>query len=145
MMLGAGGLLLVGLQRGGAPVPYVLGEWVILALSLGAGIVGAAWQWRDDHPRTRWAPTRPGRRFGTAVLYTRRDCPLCDEAHELLNAYSAYLPELAVVDVDEEESLRERFDTCVPVVELDGRVRFRGIISEPLLQRLIEGTPPVQR
>lgn len=143
LLLGAGGLLLGGLQRAGAPVPYFFGDWLILALAFGTLLVGSTWLWQDDHPRTRWRPTQTGRRFQTAVLYTRAGCHLCDEAHSLLVEYGAYLPELAVVDIDPQPELRERFDDCVPVVEFDGQVRFRGEINEHLLQRLLEGTPPV--
>jgi hypothetical protein len=144
LLVGALVLAAGALQRAGAPVPHVLGDGLILSLSLIAGVFGAIWMWRDDHPRARWQPSHPGRRFQTAVLYTRKGCHLCDDAHSLLLTYSRYLPELAVVDVDGDETLRERWTDCVPVLELDGEPRFRGRISEPLLQRLIEGTPPVR-
>jgi glutaredoxin len=68
------------------------------------------------------------------VLYTRRDCHLCDEALSLLHRYG-YRP--AVVDIDECEGHLARFNECVPVVEIDGRIRFRGRVSETLLRRLI--------
>jgi glutaredoxin len=145
LMLGGIGLTLGLLQRSGAPVPYQLGEWLVVGLSLGMVIVGSSWLWRDDHPRTRWAPTRSGRRFNTAVLYTREGCHLCDDVHALLIAYGQYLPEIALVDIDADPDLHARFDTEVPVVELDGQERFRGRVSEVMLQRLIEGTPPVER
>ena len=40
--------------------------------------------------------------------------------------------------------LVDRFGKCVPVVELDGKVRFKGRINEILLRRLIEGSPPAE-
>ncbi len=92
--------------------------------------------------RTHWQPTRRGRRFQTVILYTREGCSLCDEAFELLQSYSAHLPEIRQVDIDREPSLRQQWDTWVPVVEIDGKVRFKGRISETLLRRLIEGSPP---
>jgi hypothetical protein len=63
-------------------------------------------------PRLDWQPTRAGSRFGSIVLYTRKRCHLCDDAKHL------------------------------PVVEIDGKVRFRGIVDEMLLRRLIEGSEP---
>jgi hypothetical protein len=42
-----------------------------------------------------------------------------------------------LVDIDADKALRSRFDTCVPVVEIDGRVRFRGKIEPRLLRRII--------
>ena len=40
---------------------------------------------------------------------------------------------------------RGQFIGNFPVVEFDGKVRFRGRVSEALLQRLLEGTPPGAR
>ena len=71
----------------------------------------------------------------SVVLYTRRGCHLCDEADRLLRAYGL---DPQHVDIDRDPSLRERFDTCVPVVEIAGRVRFRGRINEVLLRRLLD-------
>ncbi|MEX0716827.1 MAG: glutaredoxin family protein [Planctomycetaceae bacterium] len=90
----------------------------------------------------RWKPTRPGRRFERVLLYTREECHLCDHARDSLWKYAAWLPPLEEVDVDADPQLVERFDTCVPVVEIDGKVRFRGRIDEILLRRLIENAPP---
>ena len=139
---GVVGLALGVLTLAGAPVSLPLGGPLWTLLFVVVSVAGAAMIWSTDHPRTDWSPSVPGRRFRTAVLYTRADCPLCDEAHDLLARYSQHLPELILVNVDEEPPLVEKFGTCVPVLELDGQVRFRGGINEPLLQRLIEGTPP---
>lgn len=90
-----------------------------------------------------WTPTRPGVRFHSIVLYMRTTCPLCDEAKLILRDYSQWLPAPIEVNIDEDPELQEKFTTCVPVVQCDGRVRFRGRINEVLLRRLIEGTQPV--
>ena len=68
------------------------------------------------------------------VLYTRTGCHLCDEAHALLARY-ALTPRL--VDIDADPELRARFHTCVPVVEIEGKIRFRGRVNEVLLRRLL--------
>ncbi len=68
------------------------------------------------------------------VLYTRQRCHLCDEAAELLARHDI-APQL--VDIDHSPDLVELYDTCVPVVEIDGKVRFRGRINEILLRRLL--------
>ncbi|GIW93224.1 MAG: hypothetical protein KatS3mg110_1265 [Pirellulaceae bacterium] len=80
----------------------------------------------------RHDPARP-ERF-RVTLYSRRGCHLCDEAFAILRAHGV---EPQVVDIDQDERLRERFDTCVPVVEIDGKVRFRGRINPVLLRRLL--------
>ena len=69
------------------------------------------------------------------VLYTRQGCHLCDQAEQLL-ANHGLCPQL--VDIDVNPDLRSKFDTCVPVVEIDGQIRFRGRIDEVLLRRLID-------
>jgi glutaredoxin len=68
------------------------------------------------------------------TLYTRRGCHLCDDALALLRRYGLSPSE---VDIDENPQLRELYDTCVPVVEIDGQVRFRGRVDEMLLRRLL--------
>ena len=93
--------------------------------------------------RANWKPNRPGHRFQTLNFYTREGCHLCDEAFDLLQRYAAYLPEIREIDIDTDPVLRQQWDTWVPVVEIDGRGRFKGRVSEVLLRRLIEGSPPV--
>jgi glutaredoxin len=68
------------------------------------------------------------------VLYTRVGCHLCDEARSVLLGQGV-TPEC--VDVDADAGLRERFGDCVPVVEIDGRVRFRGRVDPVLLRRIL--------
>jgi glutaredoxin len=75
-------------------------------------------------------------------LYTREGCHLCDHARDTLVKYRRYLPAVEEIDIDGDPQLIEQFHTWVPVVELDGKVRFRGDVDELLLRRLIEGTPP---
>lgn len=68
------------------------------------------------------------------ILYTRKGCHLCDDALRLLESHGLK-PELQDIDVNKD--LRERFDVCVPVVEIDGKIRFRGKVDPVLLTRLI--------
>lgn len=69
------------------------------------------------------------------VLYSRSGCHLCDVAEELLHAQGI---QPVVIDVDADPKLVERFTTCVPVVEIDGKIRFRGRVDAVLLRRIIE-------
>lgn len=68
------------------------------------------------------------------ILYTRQGCHLCDEAAALLSRHGLSFES---VDVDQDPALRERYNECVPVVEIDGRERFRGRIDDLLLRRLL--------
>lgn len=68
------------------------------------------------------------------VLYTRQGCCLCGDAEAMLVRHGLR-PRL--VDIDAAPELREQFTNCVPVVQIDGKIRFRGRINEVLLKRLL--------
>ncbi|MFG0335085.1 MAG: hypothetical protein ACF8TS_17140 [Maioricimonas sp. JB049] len=125
LFIGIGGLLLLGIERIRG-LPWDMPRfWYTRGLIVGglfaiATVCGAMMQWRLNHPHTDWTPRELGPRFESLVLYTRQTCPLCEEARAVLSEYRQFLP---------------------PVVEVDGRVRFRGRVSEPLLRRLIDGAP----
>jgi glutaredoxin len=91
-----------------------------------------------------WRPAAPGRRFHRLVIYSRADCHLCDDAKAILAEYVEFLPRIEEVDIDADPELKSRFDATVPVVEMDGQIRFQGRVDEILLRRLIEGTVPRQ-
>jgi len=64
------------------------------------------------------------------VLYTRADCPLCDEMkRELARARPRERFELREVDVDSDPVLAERHGLSVPVLEIAGRPAFVGRLS----------------
>lgn len=69
------------------------------------------------------------------ILYTRTGCHLCDEALATLLKHGL---QPTLQDIDANETLREQFNTCVPVVEIDGKIRFRGKIDPVLLRRMLQ-------
>jgi glutaredoxin len=72
------------------------------------------------------------------LVYTRRGCHLCDDAWQLLEREQRqYGFRLTAIDVDSDPELAGRYGECVPVVLVDGRVRFRGIVNRALLTRLL--------
>ena len=73
-------------------------------------------------------------RAPAVVLYTRAGCHLCEQARIVLEQHGL---SPTSVDIDADATLRERFDTCVPVVEIDGQVRFRGRVEPALLRRIL--------
>lgn len=81
-------------------------------------------------------PLMPDSRAGklNVVLYTRRGCHLCDEAKKVLRQAGL---EPREVDIDSDPALLGQFNECVPVVEIDGRQRFRGRVNIVLLRRLL--------
>jgi glutaredoxin len=75
-------------------------------------------------------------RAWNVVLYTRDGCHLCEEAQEVLGRFGI---SPTIVDIDADPNLCERFDACVPVVEIDGQIRFRGRVEPRLLRRIVGG------
>jgi glutaredoxin len=56
------------------------------------------------------------------ILYTKPDCPLCDEAKVYLDELRETLPfNLIVKDVQSDPKLVERYGTRVPLIVVNGR------------------------
>jgi hypothetical protein len=164
LFLGIGLLGLLLIDPGELPLSMPRSWYIDRTLWVAGGLMALGGGWyllRDDeserasgrNARARAAARRPsqisaegleipGPRFTRLVLYTRAGCHLCEEARAVLERYSVYLPPIVEVDIDTDPELTGRFSTCVPVVELDGKVRFRGRVNEVLLRRLIAATPP---
>lgn len=68
------------------------------------------------------------------ILYTRKNCCLCDQAKETLESYGL---EPKLIDIDEHTEKLAEYNECVPVVEIDGKVYFRGRVNEVLLRRIL--------
>lgn len=90
----------------------------------------------------RWEPQVPGRRFDKVVIYTREECHLCHQAKDVLFAHRQWLPEIEEVDINTSQELTEKFGEQIPVVEINGQIRFRGQVNPILLRRLIDATSP---
>lgn len=116
--------------------------WLVGLVSAGAGAKLLIQSEAFDLGQRAWTPTVPGRRFRELTLYTREGCHLCEEAWETLQEHQRWLPPISVIDIDSDSSLVERFGKCVPVLVVDGKVRFRGAVNPTLLRRLIEASPP---
>ncbi|HUG20483.1 MAG TPA: glutaredoxin family protein [Planctomycetaceae bacterium] len=126
------------------PLPgfwYRGGElWPFLGTIL--GIAGFLMQRVPQTISRKWKPSLPGQRFQRVVVYSREECHLCDVAKDSLHKFAEWLPEIEEIDIDDSPELIERYGTEIPVVLFDGVERFRGILNENLLKRLIEGTAP---
>src|SRR5947209_2665864 len=69
------------------------------------------------------------------ILYTRRNCPLCEEAKQAIREAGLTAKE---IDVDEDPELQARFTNDVPVIYIDGREAFRHrVTSEQLAPFLL--------
>lgn len=126
--------------------------WKLLALCLSCGGIAILKQVSHSEMKSSeraretpavedWTPEESGQRFESLTFYTKENCPLCEEATETLEDYTPYLPPAERIDIYSDPKLIEKFGTCVPVVVLDGKIRFRGRINQVLLRRLIVASP----
>ena len=150
LLTGAGIMMLAVIDRT-AGLPFEMPRtwyfhrilWYFFAL--GSFLAGMRLLRSDPVNDRNWKPDVPGRRFEKIVVYTRPECHLCDQAKDRLIAYRDWLPEFEEVDITDEPKLTEKFSLQIPVVEIDGQIRFRGQVNEILLRRLINATAPKRR
>lgn len=90
-------------------------------------------------PLTRWFRREPRSTQTHFLLYTRAGCHLCHDAELLLHEFRhEYAFSLETLDVDAEPQLVAKHGNCVPVVVVNGKVRFRGRVNRVLLTRLLQ-------
>jgi glutaredoxin len=74
----------------------------------------------------------------TVTVYMRAQCCCCHKAlDQLKDAQGRYGFAIEEVDIDGEPELVAKYDTEVPVVVLNGKVRFCGEVNPALLERLL--------
>ena len=72
------------------------------------------------------------------ILYTRRDCHLCDAAKGVLDAVRGRAAfDLEIVDVDGDPELRARFGHDVPIVFVNGRKAFKHRVDPALFEKKV--------
>ncbi|MEZ6034523.1 MAG: glutaredoxin family protein [Planctomycetaceae bacterium] len=76
--------------------------------------------------------------FKTCELLTRPGCDLCDDAMGVLLGFQNALPLITTIDITDNVQLTRQFGESIPVVILDGRVRFRGAVDPRLMQRIVD-------
>jgi glutaredoxin len=72
------------------------------------------------------------------ILYSRKDCHLCEVVKETLERLTHRASfTWREVDIDADETLKQQFNTEVPVVFIDGRKAFKYSMNEDdFLKRL---------
>jgi len=74
----------------------------------------------------------------TVTVYSREKCGCCHKALDVLREFQdRYGFTIEEVDIDRDAALVSKYDTEVPVVAVDGKVRFRGSVNRVLLERLL--------
>lgn len=90
------------------------------------------------HRKATEEPPKPVKPlFESLRFYTKPNCSLCDEALVVLSRFKDELPDPEMVNILDDPELVEKHGEEIPVIELDGTIRFRGIVSEELLKRMI--------
>ena len=113
-------------------------------LILCVGLYVAGWlalRNRGESGQTNTVPPM----FDSLTLYTRADCELCDKALDILRCFGDRLPTIRIVDIDSDPELQNLHRDWIPVVEIDGRVYFRGVVNATLLERMIRAREDRQR
>lgn len=73
------------------------------------------------------------------TLYTRAGCHLCDTAHaQLVREQRRYRFRLELVDIEISPELVALYGESIPVVTVNGKLRFRGAVNVLLLRRLLD-------
>ncbi|OEH92304.1 glutaredoxin family protein [Bacillus solimangrovi] len=74
------------------------------------------------------------------VMYSRKQCPLCEKAKiQLLALQTEFQFEFEEVDIYENDSLLERYQLMIPVVEINGEeVEYGQIVKENIRKRLLK-------
>jgi glutaredoxin len=87
---------------------------------------------------TRFLRRPPRAEHLTFTVYTRAQCCCCHKAlHLLKDAQQRSGFTIEEVDIDGDLDLVALYDTEVPVVALNSKVRFRGVVNPALLERLL--------
>ena len=69
-------------------------------------------------------------------LYTKADCPLCDEAKESLEPLASQFPiQIEEVDITTNLGLFTKYKELIPVLELEGKRLFVHRIDVKALKR----------
>ena len=91
--------------------------------------------WILGYRRRKSDSTRPALEV---VLYSRPGCHLCEDAKSILDELNrSYAFHVSVVDIETDPELTRLYGEEVPVVSLNGKVRFRGRVNRVLLKRLL--------
>jgi len=73
------------------------------------------------------------------ILYSRKDCRLCDEMKAAIRQVSAKIPlDLEEIDVDGAAELRAEYGDEVPVLFIDGRKAFKYRVTVQELTKKVK-------
>ena len=69
------------------------------------------------------------------AIYSKPDCPLCDDAKEVLLAVRQRVPfDLEEINIESDPALFEQFKYDIPVVFVEGRKAFKHRLDPKTLE-----------
>ena len=72
-------------------------------------------------------------------IYTKSDCPLCDEMSEIVNRASGKDQwQIEYVDIETDEDLKQKYGQEIPVMFINGRKAFKARMTESQFSKKIE-------
>lgn len=77
----------------------------------------------------------------SVIVYTREDCHLCKDTITTIRSVAESVEppiKIALVDVDQNETLRTEYGDRVPYVVIDGRPAFKYRVDEHKLRQKLE-------
>lgn len=74
------------------------------------------------------------------VIYTRRDCSLCEQMEAAVREVAGADARIALVDIDDVPALVERFGRDVPVLCLDGEVVCKHLLDAGRLRAALQAS-----
>ena len=76
------------------------------------------------------------------TLYSKQDCPLCDEARTALERVRGRIDfDLREVDITSNPELKARYRERIPVIAVDGAELFDYHVDEQVLEQRLEAAP----
>jgi hypothetical protein len=72
------------------------------------------------------------------VIYTRRDCSLCEQMEAAVRAVAGPAARVTMVEIDDDAALLGRFGRDVPVLSLDGEVLCKHFLDAGRLRDAIQ-------
>jgi glutaredoxin len=79
------------------------------------------------------------------TLYSKPDCPLCDDAREALGRVRERAPfDLVEVDISTDRQLEAAYRERIPVIALDNRELFDFHVDELVLERSLAAGAPAR-
>ena len=74
------------------------------------------------------------------VIYTRRDCSLCEQMEAAVREVAGADTRITLVDIDDVPALVERFGRDVPVLCLDGEVVCKHRLDAARLRSVLRAS-----